>query len=380
MQTYTGRRNLFGNLCNNSSSTTLSVADTLMNMSEKNILSAKSWPFLWRQFTQSTTASTVTMTIASPGVVTLATHGLAINSVVYFSTTGALPTGITAGSPYYIIAAGLTASAFEVSATLGGAAVNTSGSQSGTHTLTTQNVLSTAYMENPETVYVTVGNYRYSPIEVSTRIAWDKLNEVQVSSNIPTHWFWWDEGVQLFPRQTTSNVITFNARLKLKDLSLADYTTGTVDIVTNGSTTVTGSGTTWTTQMAGRWLQITPSNTANSGGDGYWYEIAQVTSATVLVLRKPYGGLSLTTGAAAAYTIGQASLIPEPHDFLPIYDALRVYFTSVDPEPNKAKLYTSLYQEGYLQLTRDWGTKIDVVLDRGIDDPPMINPNFLISY
>jgi len=53
-----------------------------------------------------------------------------------FTTTGALPTGITAGTTYYVIAAGLTANAFEVSATRGGSAVNTSGSQSGTHTAT----------------------------------------------------------------------------------------------------------------------------------------------------------------------------------------------------------------------------------------------------
>lgn len=379
MQTFTSRRGRAGDLANNSSATTLSLADSLMNACEKRILSARDWPFLWRQFTQSTTASTMTVTIATPGVFTLSNHGLAVNSVVYFSTTGALPTGLTAVTAYYIIAAGLTASAFEVSTTLGGTAVNTTGTQSGTHTITTQNVLTTAYMERPKSVYVTVGNYRYAPDEVSSRAEWDELNQVQIASNIPTKWFWWDDGVQLFPKQTSSNVITFNSRLKLRDLSIADYTTGTVDIVTNGSTTVTGSGTTWTTQMVGRWIQITPSNTANSGGDGYWYEIAQVTSATVLVLKKPYGGLSLTTGAAAAYTIGQASLIPEPHDMLPVYDFLRIFFTSVDPDMNKSKMYTNFYNEGYAQMTKDWGAKVNVVLDDGGGDND-INPNFFVSY
>lgn len=79
--------------------------------------------------------ATVTMTIASPAVASLTAHGLAANDVISFTTTGALPTGVTAGTPYYVISAGLTADAFEFSATLGGAAVNTSGSQSGTHTL-----------------------------------------------------------------------------------------------------------------------------------------------------------------------------------------------------------------------------------------------------
>ncbi len=77
---------------------------------------------------------TFTVTIASPAVFSLTAHGLAAGDAVYFTTTGALPTGLSANTIYYVIAAGLTANAFEVSTTRGGAAVNTSGSQSGVHT------------------------------------------------------------------------------------------------------------------------------------------------------------------------------------------------------------------------------------------------------
>lgn len=84
----------------------------------------------------SVTIGTVTMTIASPGVMTAVAHGLTVNDAVVFTTSGSLPTGILAGTTYYVIATGLTADAFQVSATAGGSAVNTSGSQSGTHTLT----------------------------------------------------------------------------------------------------------------------------------------------------------------------------------------------------------------------------------------------------
>lgn len=78
--------------------------------------------------------ATFTVTIASPAVFSKTAHGLAANDTIIFSTTIALPTGLTAGTVYYVIAAGLTADAFEVSTSQGGAAVNTSGSQSGTHT------------------------------------------------------------------------------------------------------------------------------------------------------------------------------------------------------------------------------------------------------
>lgn len=88
-----------------------------------------------------TRAKTVTVTIASPGVFSCTGHGLKEGFPVVFTTTGALPTGLTAGTTYFVIAAGLTANAFEVSATIGGAAVNTSGSQSGTHTATDSTIL-----------------------------------------------------------------------------------------------------------------------------------------------------------------------------------------------------------------------------------------------
>lgn len=84
-------------------------------------------------------ASTVTMTIASPCVVTWNAHGLNEGQPVVFTTTGALPTGITAGTTYYI-SKGPATNTFSVSTTVAnavaGTSVNTSGSQSGTHTAT----------------------------------------------------------------------------------------------------------------------------------------------------------------------------------------------------------------------------------------------------
>jgi microcystin-dependent protein len=74
-----------------------------------------------------------TITIASPGVVTFTAHGLANGSAVHFTTTGALPTGLSPNTTYYIV--GVTANTFNLALTRGGTAINTSGSQSGVHTL-----------------------------------------------------------------------------------------------------------------------------------------------------------------------------------------------------------------------------------------------------
>lgn len=79
--------------------------------------------------------TTITVTIASPGVVSWVAHGLADGTPIVFTTTGALPTGITAGTTYYVKSP--TADAFSLSATSGGSVINTTGTQSGVHTATT---------------------------------------------------------------------------------------------------------------------------------------------------------------------------------------------------------------------------------------------------
>jgi hypothetical protein len=76
--------------------------------------------------------SVATISIASPAVITH-TNTYVANQPVRFSTTGALPTGLDATALYYVIATGLSTSSFRVSLTIGGAAVNTSGTQSGVH-------------------------------------------------------------------------------------------------------------------------------------------------------------------------------------------------------------------------------------------------------
>ncbi len=72
-----------------------------------------------------------TMTVASPATVTAAGHGLTNGKRVQFTTSGALPTGILANINYFVINA--ATDTFNLSATQGGAAIATSGSQSGSH-------------------------------------------------------------------------------------------------------------------------------------------------------------------------------------------------------------------------------------------------------
>lgn len=84
-------------------------------------------------------SSTVTITIASPGVVTMSGSDLEDGCPITLATTGALPTGLTAGTQYFakrIGAFGNPNPTFNLAATVGGSAINTTGTQSGTHTAT----------------------------------------------------------------------------------------------------------------------------------------------------------------------------------------------------------------------------------------------------
>jgi hypothetical protein len=79
-------------------------------------------------------SGTFTITIAAPGVATFNGHQFANDQPVQLSTTGALPTGLTAGVTYYV--RNKAANTFELSATAGGTSITTTGTQSGTHTVT----------------------------------------------------------------------------------------------------------------------------------------------------------------------------------------------------------------------------------------------------
>lgn len=72
-----------------------------------------------------------TISIAAPGVITKYDHNLNWKDQVVFSTTGALPTGITADTWYYVIP--IDTDTFQITATSTGTAITTTGSQSGTH-------------------------------------------------------------------------------------------------------------------------------------------------------------------------------------------------------------------------------------------------------
>lgn len=77
--------------------------------------------------------STVTISIASPAIVTWATHGQTAGTAVRFTTTGALPTGISPNTIYFVKSPSTNTFELSTKSSLSDT-VATSGSQSGTQT------------------------------------------------------------------------------------------------------------------------------------------------------------------------------------------------------------------------------------------------------
>lgn len=81
--------------------------------------------------------STVTFNMATPGTIDWVGSSLSAGQPVVFSNEGgALPTELTAGTVYYVVASGLTADQFSVAATQGGTPIDFSDAGTGTSVAT----------------------------------------------------------------------------------------------------------------------------------------------------------------------------------------------------------------------------------------------------
>jgi len=215
----------------------------------------------------------------------------------------------------------------------------------------------------------TIGTVVWVTKDCPDRNYWDVLNTIPFTQDFPMFHFIWNQNTQvgIWPTPASNgNTITVNYQKRNIDLSQADYTTGTVT-ATNASSTLTFAGSTLVGNMANRWIQISAPQ-----GDNQWYQILSVNvGASTAVL---YGNYTGTTVSGASFTIGEMPVLPEDYQDLPLYRALEVYFTSIVPNVNQAKLYQGLYERGYEQLNADYGSKVTSVVLTS-EDAPLINPN-----
>ncbi len=185
----------------------------------------------------------------------------------------------------------------------------------------------------------------YSPEMVFDPTKWKRILQYRLGTqDVPYYTYVENTTYKIQPiPSSTGNLIVLRGRLNVRDQSIADYTTGNIVSIANGGTAVVGSGTVWTADMVGRYIQITETTAAN-GGDGFWYQIGSYTSATSIGLTKPYEGTSISAGSAT-YTIGQVSVIPEAYQMGIVYRSTALYWENKQ-DINKAKTYWLKYDGG----------------------------------
>lgn len=231
-------------------------------------------------------------------------------------------------------------------------------------------------------ISVTVGTRTYAPKEITSQEQWDRLNQSSVTSDIPEYWFVKNTStgkqIGLYPIPAGANTITVNHQKRIRDLVHANYTTGTITTLANGGTAVTGSGTTWTSKMIGRWLKITLTDTAGSGdGDGEWYQISGRSSNTAITIARGYNGTAIS-GGSATYIIGEISDIPEGHeDAITDYVLWKHYLRIGDRA--LALDYKSSLDQHIKDLRSDYFSHSENLVINDGTSQPINNPNLYLT-
>lgn len=193
---------------------------------------------------------------------------------------------------------------------------------------------------------IAIGNVTYTLFPIYDQQLWNFWNTLQVQPTaIPQFIFPRKDDFGVWPIPTDAYTLNFQRFFRDRNLLVADYTSGTVTM-TSGSSSVTGSSTTWTSAMAGRWLTITDTSVP---GQGYWYRIASVTNSTTLTLETDWAA---ATTSGATYRIGETPEIPEEgHVILP-WGTASDFYAGLRNDAVNAAAYNNLFWTGDAQNSR----------------------------
>ncbi|CAB5212898.1 hypothetical protein UFOVP191_60 [uncultured Caudovirales phage] len=196
-------------------------------------------------------AATVTISNASPCVISdtaavantgSPAAGITVGSVINFTTTGALPTGLSTGTNYYVISTGFTAGAsYQISATPGGTAINTSSAGSGTHTRINNAILTNNTAQNIAVITLTAGDWDLSGNSnlSTTGVTTLMQSMISPSSNSLTGYYATSYGVDATSVTAENKGIT-NGRTFLKLSGTTTFYLVAYNSFTTGSSAGTG--------------------------------------------------------------------------------------------------------------------------------------------
>ncbi len=284
-----------------------------------------------------------------------------------------LPGGITSGTTYYL--GNITNTTFELFTDSG---LTTPLTITGTGTGTFSGVISTsistmgvstyplpANVSKVKTTTINVGQLVYTASPAMTIGEWTRLNALPYNAEIVCYFFIYQGMINFWPiPSNTGDLITIYCQIRVADMGIADYTTGSLSGLTAGSNLVTGVSTAWNTTgnfqlnsdliSQNLFLTIDPPY-----GDGIPYLIQSFQSDTALTLYKPLVSFPNSAGTApnGSYRIGQYPLLYEDFQDIILYWALREYYSSIVNDTDRYQKYTQIYNEKLTAMSSYLGTK-----------------------
>lgn len=188
-------------------------------------------------------------------------------------------------------------------------------------------------------VIIVDGTSRTPLVEIKSRTAWERITGSE-NTGIPQFYHVQPRkglgGIKLHvdpkPGLAYTMVLVFESTAK--SLSQEAYTTGTAAI-NKDSVEVTGTGTTFTPQMVGRYIKFTAGD-----GDGMYYKVISYTSATVIEIENYYEGENYS----GTYEIVELFELPEDAHMAPLYYSLWHYYAT-RRDKQQAAIYKKLYED-----------------------------------
>lgn len=168
---------------------------------------------------------------------------------------------------------------------------------------------------------------------------WNRLQMIPVTNGYPLAVFPRRDDFGIYPTPNAVYTLTLVGNYEPINMTADDYSTATVT-ATQNSQTITGSGTTFTSTMVGRWFSLTDSNGVSNGN---WYRISAFTSTTSITLESYFEEATVTGGT---YIIGESPEIPEElHEFIP-FRSSAVYYATRRRDLEQAQRMMNYYYTG----------------------------------
>lgn len=222
-------------------------------------------------------------------------------------------------------------------------------------------------------LYVTVGSTQYPAELIQDIDLWRQINSTTTSSTSAYLQFVFikNDRFEIYPIPSSSdtNTMTLRYRIVQKNMVNADYTTGTITTLANEGTAVTGSSTSWTSAMTGRYFRI--------DDDGEWYKINTVGSTTSITLDSEYQGVAISAGTEA-YTIGEMAVLPDGYYELPVFYAVWKW-ALFRKDTQLAREYERMWKEGLQEIASTYNNRSAsaIIRDKSrLGRRGFVNPNW----